>query len=332
MSTSEVFVVLRSAGERTEAASSARAVAEVGVGSVGRVREVPFALALRRGFEMGVEAGARWTLCLDADVLLRPGAVTELVRAAEAVPANAFGVTGVVADKLLGHVRVAGQHLYRTSLLARALGESSFDPARRRPETVVKKAMARSGHPTIRTDVLMGLHDFEQSYADIFRKVFVHARKHERFMPTAERIWRRLGPDDPDYRVALVSHAAARAIAAIEGAMPGRQDENVRIDRSRFAENVDALLLPMGLAEKPPLDADGIDAARIAALLEGFSDAPEYLRDRPLIEARGGGGSLAMLTGRLRLHGPVAGPVWLVGAALRRGGARLRRLAGDAEP
>lgn len=324
-----VFIVLRTSGERTEATARALAEAEVGHDAVAAIREVPFAAALRRGFEIGVRAGRRWTLCLDADVLLRPRAVAELTAVAEAAPEDAFGVTGLVADKLLCHLRPAGQHLYRTALLDTALDTCSFDPAKRRPETVVKKAMARAGHPTVATGVVMGLHDFEQSYADIFRKVFVHTRKHERFMPSAERAWRRMAPEDADFRVALISAAMARASAETEAAVPRRADETVRIDRRDFPEEVGALLGPAGLAEKPPLDPCAWDGAAVAAALAGFRDAPEYVAARPLIEAAMLGPRARMLA-RLRHH-RAASPIWLAGMAFERSGAWLRRRAGDAD-
>ena len=119
----DVFVVIRGAGERTEAAARAMACAEVGAGAVATVREVPFAAAhCAAASRLGAEAGRRWTLCLDADVLLRPGAIAEArCRRRGGAGEAAFGVTGTVADKLLGHVRAAGQHLYRTALLHEAL-------------------------------------------------------------------------------------------------------------------------------------------------------------------------------------------------------------------
>ena len=316
----DVFVVVRGAGERTAEAALALARAEVGAEAVTAIREVPFAAALRRGFETGVAAGRRWTLCLDADVLLRPGAIAELVAAAEAAPAAVFGATGTVADKLLGHVRAAGQHLYRTGLLSRALETCPFDPAKRRPETVVKKTMARDGHPTVAAPVVMGLHDFEQSYADIYRKVFVHTRKHVRFLPAMRRAWARQAGADADFAVALVSAAAADAVGAIAAAPAQRADESVCIDRAAFPDEISPLLMPLGLTEKPPLAATAWDGEAVEAALARFEESPEYLAARPLIEAAALG-PYGQALARLRRHGAAA-PVWFAGAALER-----RRLA-----
>ena len=327
---SDVFVVVRAAGERTEAAARALAEAEVGADAVATVREVPFAAALRRALELGAEAGRRWTLCLDADVLLRPGGVARLVAAAEAEAAREplFGVSGTVADKLLGHVRAAGQHLYLTELIPVALRDGAFDPRKRRPESHLKRLMREAGHRWINLEVPIGLHDFEQSYADIFRKVFVHTRKHDRFMNTAARLWRRLSAEDPDYRVALVSKAIAEAITETEPERR-RRDENVAIDRSLFPESVEPVLLPMNLAEKPPLGAGEIDGVGVEDRFGRFVDAPEIVRDLPLIEARWQGGRRAYLSARLQRDGPWRGPLWMMGMALREGGTRICRRAGD---
>ena len=267
----DVFVVIRGAGERTEAAARAMACAEVGAGAVATVREVPFASALRLSLELGAEAGRRWTLCLDADVLLRPGAIAKAVAAAEAAPEAAFCVTAKVADRLLCQIRPAGQHLYRTALLHEALARGSFDPADRRPETALKKAMAAAGHPNVPVETVLGLHDFEQSFADIFRKVVAHVRKHGRFIDDAEALWRSRAAEDPDYRFATIAAAVARVIDETEpdpGAAAG-----ATTDRRRFPATVDALLLPAGLAEKPPLAAGVIDGAWIERELAGFVPA-----------------------------------------------------------
>lgn len=278
---SGVFVIVRAAGERTEAAARALAAAQVGEDKVALIREVPFAAAVRRGFEIGVEAGEPWTLCLDADVLLRPGAIEALRRAGEAAleeePAL-FEVEGDVADKLFGQLRQAGQHLYRTALLPKALEEVRFDAKRSRPEATVKDDMERLGHPSARLDVLTGLHDFEQSYADLFRKVFVHTRKHARYMAYASRYWRRLGAQDDDYRFMFVAMQAASAINDFAGLAGMNHGEKVSIDKRGFSEDVTALLRPMGLDEKPPLRDGDVTGAAVEAALAAFEVSPEYLR------------------------------------------------------
>ncbi|NDV00064.1 glycosyltransferase family 2 protein [Pseudoroseicyclus tamaricis] len=281
---SDVFVVIRAAGERTEDLCRELVRAELPDAQIALIREVPFAAAVRRAFELGVAAGRDWTLCLDADVLLRPGALAELLAAARAQPENTFGVCGRVADPLLGQWRVAGQHLYRTKWLGKALEEVRFDPEQRRPESHVKRQMKGRGHDWADVDVAMGLHDAEQSFADIFRKVVVHTRKHDRFMGYARRYWERLGGGDADLRVALWALEAPERIADVRPPQ-GEGARNVQIDRRHFPERIDAFLGEVGLQEKPPLVADAFGPEEISRRLEAFAEAPEWLEDREQIEA-----------------------------------------------
>ena len=280
----DVFVVIRAAGERTEAVTHALAAHELSPSRIAVLHEVPFATAIRKAFERGVAEAAEWTLCLDADVLLRPGAIADLLVEARRQDAAAFGVSGTVADVLLGQWRVAGQHLYRTALLGKALEKAKFDPAKRRPESHVKRYMREAGHPWIQSSVMMGLHDAEQFYADIFRKVVVHSRKHERFMAYARLFWARAGKADPDFRVALASLDGPERI----GAVPERGRsvaDSVLIDRTQFPDRIDAYLSETGLVEKDPLTPDAIAPHEVEARLAAFKPAPEWVAARPAIEA-----------------------------------------------
>ncbi len=290
MSGPDCFTVVRAAGERTEAACARLATLEAGEDHVALIREVPFAKALRRGFEVGVDAGRAWTLCLDADVLLRPGAIAALVAAAEESQAREpglFEIEGRVADKLLGQLRPAGVHLYHTALLPEALAEAEFDAKKRRPETRVKKQMAARGHRHEHVALVSGLHDHEQFHRDIFRKVFTHARKHDRFMRYAQAYWKRVAKDDDDFRVALLSYRLSAAINETTDLAAVPENELVSIDMRRFPANLDAILVPAGLAEKPPLDPASMGPDDVEAALAAFEEAQEFIRARPVAAAAG---------------------------------------------
>ncbi|PZX14348.1 hypothetical protein LX81_02931 [Palleronia aestuarii] len=295
----EVAVVIRAAGERTEAAARELALAEVPEDMVAVLHETPFALAVQKAFEQGVALGAEWTLCLDADVLLRPGAVADLLAEARRHDPALFGISGRVADPLLGQIRFAGQHLYRTALLPRALETAEFDPAKRRPESHVKRQMRQAGHGWMQTDVMTGLHDAEQSFADIFRKVVVHSRKHERFVPYLREYWTRAGTEAPDLRLALEALEAPDRIAPVPTRPGAREAESIAIDRRLFPERIDAFLATIGLTEKPPLAPDAIAPEEVARRLARFGEAPEWQAARPAIEAQWGPQNAA---------GPIGGP------------------------
>lgn len=283
----DVFVVVREAGERTADAARALAAAEVGADRVASIREAPFAAALRRGLEIGVEAGRRWTLCLDADVLLRPGAIGDLVAAAEAAAERdpmLLGASGQVADVLLGQMRVAGNSMYRTAHLPAALATGEFRASKRRPESYLKQVMRRSGHEWLAADVLMGLHDDEQYYRDVFRTAFTHERKHRRFVPYATRYWTRTERENPDHRIALWGVRVSEMIGEHHHRPGPRENENVAIDVRGFAGNLDAILTPAGMTEKAPLAPDAIPSAEVERRLARFETSPEYEEDRPRIE------------------------------------------------
>lgn len=306
----DCHVVIRAAGERTEAACARLAALEVGADRVSVIHEVPFSEAVRRGFEIGAAEGRVWTLCLDADVLLAPGAVAALCSAAEAERGDGedlFELDARVADKLLGQIRSAGVHLYRTAFLDEALRHVSFDPSKRRPETRVKTQMRARGYRTGHVELVAGLHDHEQYHRDIFRKVFTHARKHERFMSYASRYWRRMARADADLRMAHLSWCLARAINEHTDFSAIPENENVSIDIRAFPDRVDPILLPAGMREKAPLPADGVSPEAVAAALAAFVVAPEFRRARMLIAAARRGTALRRrmrgLRDRLALRG-----------------------------
>ncbi|QUJ77330.1 hypothetical protein KDD17_04835 [Sulfitobacter albidus] len=281
----DVFVVVRAAGERTQALAQHLAAEQVGAAKVALLREVPFATAIRKACERGTLAGAKWTLFLDADVLLRPGAIADLVAQANRQDANILGISGQVADPLLGQWRVAGQHLYRTSLLHQILDTCDFDPAQRRPESYIKRQMKNAGSPWIDCDLPVGLHDAEQSFVDIFRKVVVHSRKHARFMEYARAYWDREAARQPDLKVAL--HALERPEDIAQLRLPRAEGaRNVRIDRREFPDDIGAFLTRIGLTEKAPLPVTALTSADVTARLAAFREAPEWLRDKAEIEAR----------------------------------------------
>ena len=47
------------------------------------MKEAPFSAALKITFELGIERDLKWTLCNDAYVLLRPGAMKNMIVLAE---------------------------------------------------------------------------------------------------------------------------------------------------------------------------------------------------------------------------------------------------------
>jgi len=200
----DVHVVVRSANERTTSIAKRLARAQLGSDdNISVIAEVPFEAALRATYMIALDAGKKWTMALDADILLSPNAIAELRREAELMPPHYLQVQGRILDKIIGMYRQAGPRIYRTALLRRALEYVPEAGCEIRPESYVLQQMGELGHPSRRVSPMLGLHDFEQYYRDLYRKSFVHAKKHAELVPQlVERCSRNLH-DDPDFSVIL---------------------------------------------------------------------------------------------------------------------------------
>ena len=174
--TSDVLVVIRSSGERTEEACCHLLSRQVPDENIVIIHEVPFEAVVAKTFTLGSERGLRWTLAVDADVLFADEAVAKLMAIAEKADENVFEIQGQTLDKFFAGPRPAGHHLFRTSLFAKALAHVPQEGVSLRPESFVMKKMASTGYPWLQEELIVGLHDHEQYYRDIYRKSFVQAK------------------------------------------------------------------------------------------------------------------------------------------------------------
>lgn len=238
----DVTVIVRECGERTAEACVALLQRLFPGNEIHRVGARPFSATLRLSLEKGLAEGRAWTLCIDADVLVLPELI-ELLQEAQTAPGDLFELQGLVFDKLMTAPRAAGNHLYRTALIERAL---PLIPAGQslRPETDMIGAMAARGFACRQSAALVGLHDFEQSFRDLHAKAFLHGHKHRFLLPLYRPLWQMLAPEDADYRVALAALDEAQA------------DERApSVSRDYGAGAAEAAVERLGLPEKPPLDA-----------------------------------------------------------------------------
>jgi hypothetical protein len=239
---SNIAVIIRSVGERTEALCTHLVKQQVPESHVVVIHERPFSQAIRRSFEIGLDFGLDWTLCVDADLLLSQSTITDLVQGASALPCTAFGVHGLLADKLMGFVRHGGPHLYRTTLLGKALEFLDEAESSLRPETFVKDQMAARGHDWVQTHRLLTLHAFEQYYSDIYRVMRVRAQKSGGQVPRLLKRARKLQALDADF---LVVERGLRDGLAHEGP--------IILDSQQWADHVPMVLSSLELTEKSDL-------------------------------------------------------------------------------
>jgi hypothetical protein len=223
----DVTVIMRECGERTAEACVALLHRLLPEREIFRVSARPFSTTLRLSLEKGLAEGRPWTLCIDADVLALPG-LLDLLDEARELPDDVFELQGLVFDKLMAAPRAAGNHLYRTRHIERAL---TLIPEEKtlRPEAQMIKTMANSGFRYRQSGRLVGLHDFEQSWCDLYAKAYLHGHKHRYLLPLYRPLWQMLAPADADYRVALLAlDAAQREETAPEVSRDGRAEEAAR--------------------------------------------------------------------------------------------------------
>ena len=236
---SNVAIVIRQMAERTTAACLELLKEQAPARNIIVIGEKPFSSAVRRTFELGIESKQEWTLAVDADILVTPECIDELLQVAERLEDYFFGVQGKVLDKLYGVPRGGGPHLYRTKYLEKALAFIPREGTSLRPESDTYDAMAAIGLHYYFGQEVYGLHDYEQSYCDLYRKGFLHAKKHWRYLAHFAKHWQAGSTADKDFSLALLGLRAA-----LEHTQP------VLIDRDYFPSEVTDLLFSVGLAEK----------------------------------------------------------------------------------
>ena len=258
----QVTLIVRHCGERTTEACAQLLQALAPGQRVHRVTGRPFHETLRQSLELGLAEGRPWTLCIDADVLVLPG-LADFLASTDSFPAGFFEAQALVLDKLMPVRRPAGNHLYRTELLGKAL---PMIPLRGslRPESDMIRAMAAAGFRDHQTRHLVGLHDFEQDYADVYAKASLHAHKHRFLVPLLRPVWQSLARSDDDFRVAL---------AALDGARD--RSEAPTVSRDFAAERVADALALLKLGPKAPLGTIEPGAVKNLLLAAGAA------QDRP---------------------------------------------------
>lgn len=211
----DVVVIIRAAGERTEGLCR-KLILDQGVQSdkIHLIHEVPFSSALKKSYEIGIESGCRWTLCVDADLLLRPGSISEIIMHAEKKPRNICEIQGFMLDKFFGGIRKGGIHLYRSETLPLVIKQIPAEGVTIRPESQTLQNMKKLGYSRSEVSYVVGLHDEEQYNSDIYRKVFVHGVKHTGRIPLFVEWWKKNLQADPDFKVAL--HALSDSIRTTE--------------------------------------------------------------------------------------------------------------------
>lgn len=240
-----ITVIIRSSGERTLSYCKKLLTLQIPEQQIVVVEEAPFSATLKKSFQIGIVRGLKWTLCIDADVLVKADAVSRLLEHAEKTKEEMFEIQGLVLDKFFPIKRPAGNHLYRTSLMDKAIGCIPLEGESLRPETDTLNKMAELGYPWEQIDVFVGLHDFKQNYSDIYKKCFLQAHKHTWVVPLVEKYWDTKKNNDEDFRVALFGLRSGKIY-----------DKDVFVDRNFLNSETNDVLTLMKIKEKQPLPTE----------------------------------------------------------------------------
>ncbi|MBH8566032.1 hypothetical protein I8748_28375 [Nostoc sp. CENA67] len=265
MPSDQLIVVIRTIQERTFDACKALVVKQIPEQLVYVVSEQPFEAALRCCYQIGIDSGVKWMMTLDADVLLREGAVEAFLSEAERLPPYYLQMEGLVFDKFMGIYRKAGHRMYRTQYLSKALQCIPPERVEIRPEYATLQKMEALGFPSMEIQTVFGIHDYEQYYVDIYRKAFVHANKHSEWITHLIERWKAQASHDFDYLIALrglydglmsLTQACIDRRDYIEGAHRALEELGIREKTAPTVEQIDFLLVKSILNQVGPIPLD----------------------------------------------------------------------------
>lgn len=203
----EIRIIVRTCGERTTKKCAELCKKQ---GTTEIIEAVPFGESMRKSYKTAENYPSKWVCMIDADVLLLPGtllaAIEELNNADAMGKPPYFCLDGFTQDKIMMKRRRAGIHIYRTELLEQAY--QYIDDLQLKPESHVRKSMALEGFPTYsKSPITFGLHDYEQFYADIWRKSVCQTQKLPKRAIIAAPTWKILSSKkDNDFLVIYEAH------------------------------------------------------------------------------------------------------------------------------
>lgn len=180
MSSDLYSVVVRYSGERTYNELRRQLSEWVPNVPVGCVSSGSFEKTLRMSYEKAIELHARWTVILDADILLSRRFFFFYLPSAIGRARNVeLGFAFRLWDRFYDAPKFRGLHVYKTSMLPLALARVPEEGGTLRPESFVKEQLAAEGAVWSQYGNVVGLHDFYQRPQDIFAKMALRAHRSE---------------------------------------------------------------------------------------------------------------------------------------------------------
>lgn len=94
-----VTVIVRTADERTIDACLDSIKDQVEAHNIIVIKEKPFYKAVQKTFELGIKGEKKWTLAIDADLVLLPNAIHIMLDRAEQLDDQLYIYQGFILDK-----------------------------------------------------------------------------------------------------------------------------------------------------------------------------------------------------------------------------------------
>lgn len=196
----DITVIIRSAGENTTELCKYLVLKEVQEENVFIIAEKPFSTAVKKTIQKGIEQNKKWTLAIDADLIIMPNSISKMIDSARKYEDRLYVYQGYILDKFKCSLKYGGPHLYLTKNLQKTIRFWDKIDEELRPESYLYRQMHNIGYRVTIEKKLFALHDFFQHYQDIYRKAYFHGIKHKKWRRLLPK-WIERGSSDFDYRV-----------------------------------------------------------------------------------------------------------------------------------
>lgn len=181
INTSSLTIIIRASGESTVSSLEKQLNNQVKAEDYLHIMDelVGFEEKLKNGFDLALSINNDFSVFIDGDILLQDNA---LKRIREMIPLLRDGDLGFglrLWDQFYDSPKYRGLHVYRTSLLSKALDYIPDSGETLRPESFMKKRMWKLGHPW-RNDIsryVVGIHDYYQKPSDIYYKFLIRSKR-----------------------------------------------------------------------------------------------------------------------------------------------------------
>lgn len=283
----DMTFIIRSAGERTLGASAGvlRTLVDRAGGrpdeQVTIVAERPFAAAVKRTFEIGLEGKRPWVVGMDADVLLLSDAVERIGSLCAAADGAVYSIASLVLCRFFGGFCFRGIHMYPRRHLAQALAVADSVRDELRPESAIARVLEPRGLKGWGPPVPIGVHDYEQYLKHVYLKMRLRGRREmvdggQAAVDTAAASVGAREHDGPDM--------LAAQWGLTDGAMDARSaNAPAHYDWSAEYPEFSARLARHGLTERSPMCETGLGIAERVIAAHDFSAdqrTPDWIRSR----------------------------------------------------